>query len=140
MYNNKHFQIISAAYLVLIIILYAFVLFYLVNSRDNNYTYIIGIVLTLFFGSPMKAVYDMIFNLYFNFSDDIPEYHRTYRKVMHTVIQIISIFLTIILISLLKSHMVINLAVSLFLFGIITLSIYSGLVYNRSEKKDKDFK
>lgn len=136
MHREKHFNIISSLYIVFLFILYLLVLIYIVFNIDkSSYTYIIAIVLSLFFGTPMKSVYDIIFNLYFNFSEDIAEHYKIYRRVMHAAINIISIALTIILISILTSSVFIYLAIATFLLCVISLCTYAGIIYQKEEKK-----
>ncbi|PTG36112.1 hypothetical protein BU600_12460 [Staphylococcus arlettae] len=74
MYKKKHINIINGVFILLLLLLFIIILTSVTQSNviNENIKYTIGIALSLFFGPTMKSVYETLFNLHFNFSDDIP--------------------------------------------------------------------
>lgn len=64
----------------LLFVLYLFVYTY-ITKIPNDISYmnpLIAIIIALLFGTPMKATYGILINIYFDFEEDIP---KSFKKV-----------------------------------------------------------
>lgn len=80
MYNYQKLVRVSSGFILLIFIVYILILFYLYTQDKNEPSLYIGIVLTLFFGQPMKSMYEFLFDNFVNFEEDVPKNFFTFKE------------------------------------------------------------
>ena len=149
--KNKEKKVISVfnwAFFILVFMLYFFVYNY-IDNLPNDVEYMNPLVLTLatlFFGTSMKATYDILINIYFGFEEDIPKYYKKGKVQIHSFIDFISIGFVLIVIVKFINNFTIALAITIFFVAFLMLTAYMYLSKkiltkksNCSEKETKSY-
>lgn len=140
MIEKRVIQIFNGAFFSLVFILYLFVYNYISKLPDDmDYMNpLIVAIIALFFGAPMKATYDILINIYFNFEENIPQYFKRSRIIIHSLIDLISITFTVIVIVKFINNFTIVIASAIFFVVCLILAIYlyiSSKVLSKEKKK-----
>lgn len=127
MYKKRPINIINYSFIFLLITLYLLLLIAVTQSNvsNNDIKYIIGIAFALFFGQPMKSIYDFIISNHFNFSEDIPYEFRIKKKQVYITIDICSFGGLVFLLALFSSNLYLTVAIFIFFIGFLVLGLYS---------------
>jgi len=81
-------------------------------------------IIALFFGTPMKATYEILINIYFNFEEDIPKYFKKSRIQLHCIIDLVSITFTLIIVVEFINNLTIIIASAIFFVVCLILGGY----------------
>ncbi|MCG2355685.1 hypothetical protein K4S27_11140 [Staphylococcus epidermidis] len=117
MYNYQKLFRVSAGFILLIFIVYILILFYLYTQEKNKPSLYIGIVLSLFFGPPMKSMYELLFDNFVNFEEDVPKDFLRLKRTMKYLIDIISMVLMTLVLLLFSYNYIITIAILVFVVG-----------------------
>lgn len=117
MYNYQKLFRVSAGFILLIFIVYILILFYLYTQEKNKPSLYIGIVLSLFFGPPMKSMYELLFDNFVNFEEDVPKDFLRLKRTMKYLIDIISMVLMTFVLLLFSYNHIITIAILVFVVG-----------------------
>jgi hypothetical protein len=127
MYRKKPIIIINLSFLILLASLYILLLLSVTHSDiyNSDIRYIAGIALAIFFGPPMKSIYNLIFNNHFNYSDDIPSYFISKKKEIHIFIDVFSLASTLFLLVIFSSNRFLIAGIIIFVVFFFIIGIYS---------------
>lgn len=127
MYKKIHINIINTGFFLLLFLLFIIILTSVTHSNiiNENIKYTIGIALSIFFGPTMKSIYETLFNLHFNFSEDIPNEILNKKKHIKIAIDVFSIASTFFLLGLFTSSGILITGLIIFIVILFVLGIYS---------------
>ena len=125
MYNYQKLVRVSSGFILLIFIVYILILFYLYTQDKNEPSLYIGIILTLFFGQPMKSMYEFLFDNFVNFEEDVPKNFLRLKRTMKYFIDLISMALMTLVLLLFSYNHLIVIAILVFMVGFCSLNYWS---------------
>ncbi|HAR0522048.1 TPA: hypothetical protein IYI70_003136 [Enterococcus faecium] len=125
MYDYQKLVRVSSGFILLMLIVYILVLFYLYSQDTHRPSLYIGIVLTLFFGQPMKSMYDLLFNNFVNFEKDIPKDFKRLKRTMKYFIDLVSMVLMMCVLLLFSFNIFIAVAFIVFVIGYFSLNYWA---------------
>lgn len=125
MYNYQKLFRVSAGFIFLIFIVYILILFYLYTLDKNEPSLYIGIVLSLFFGQPMKSMYELLFDNFVNFEEDVPKDFLRLKRTMKYFIDLVSMVLMTLVLLLFSYNNLIVIAILVFVVGFYLLHYWA---------------
>lgn len=125
MYNYQKLFRLSAGFILLLLVVYLLILFYLHTQDKNEPSLYIGIILSLFFGQPMKSMYELLFDHFVNFEEDIPKDFIRLKRSMKYLIDMVSIVLMMCVLLLFSYNHIIAIAIMVFVIGFYLLHYWS---------------
>ncbi|MBM0811438.1 hypothetical protein [Staphylococcus epidermidis] len=125
MYNYQKLFRLSAGFILLLLVVYLLILFYLHTQDKNEPSLYIGIILSLFFGQPMKSMYELLFDHFVNFEEDTPKDFIRLKRSMKYLIDMISIVLMMCVLLLFSYNHIIAIAIMVFVIGFYLLHYWS---------------
>lgn len=94
------------------------------DATNKDTRYISFILISFFFGSIIKSLYNFLIDLHVNFEDDLPFKYKKYKKTVHGLTDLFLAFLTATFIIKIANSATIAVYVYLFMLVICSLYLY----------------